>query len=245
MTRAMDPDLSLSGALRSDGFTFVHAEAMRAELERAGPLSDWAAFTRSWEGLTLDGFMADQGRYRKRRHATFAAGPEGVVRLPHQPHYQSRAYNALNGGIARWFDPILEEIGQGKSLRTVLAWCHRFFGGLAPEVTAWHVEVHQFRIEARPGEPGQPTPEGVHRDGVDFVLVLLIHRENIRSGTTTIHDVTAPDDAPHLGDFTLTAPFDAALVEDARVRHGVTAVEPIDPARPAHRDVLVVTFRRA
>jgi hypothetical protein len=27
------------------------------------------------------------------------------------------------------------------------------------------------------------------------------------------------------------------------VKHGVTAVRPIDPARPAHRDVLVVTFR--
>ena len=45
--------------------------------------------------------------------------------------------------------------------------------------------------------------------------------------------------------FTLTEPFDAALVDDARVYHGVTPVEPLDPAAPAYRDVLVVTFRRA
>ena len=49
---------------------------------------------------------------------------------------------------------------------------------------AWHVELHQFRIEALPGMPGMPTPEGMHRDGVDYVLVLLVSRSNIGSGTT-------------------------------------------------------------
>ena len=67
------------------------------------------------------------------------------------------------------------------------------------------------------------------------VLVLLIDRQNIKSGVTTI---AALDHRP-LGSFTLTHAFDAALVEDARVYHGVTAVEPVDPALPAHRDVLV------
>jgi len=111
---------------------------------------------------------------------------------------------------------------------------------MVPEVRRWRVEVHQFRIEARPGEPGQPTPEGVHRDGVDYVLVLMIRRTNIAQGTTTIH----ARDGQLLGSFTLSDPFDAALVDDASVFHGVTAVEAIDPAKPAHRDVLVVTFKR-
>jgi hypothetical protein len=42
----------------------------------------------------------------------------------------------------------------------------------------------------------------------------------------------------------LTEPLDAALVDDARVSHGVTSVEAIDPSAPAYRDVLVVTFKR-
>ncbi len=104
---------------------------------------------------------------------------------------------------------------------------------------AWHVEVHQFRIEARTGEAGRPTPEGMHRDGVDYVLVLLVNRRNIASGMTSVHDLAGRE----LGHFTLTQPFDAALVDDARVMHGVTPVEPLDPAEPGHRDVLVVTFR--
>jgi len=72
------------------------------------------------------------------------------------------------------------------------------------------------------------------------VLVLLVSRENIVSGTTTVF---ALDGRP-LGTFTLTEPFEAALVDDHRVAHGVTPVAPFDPSRPGHRDVLVVTFRR-
>ena len=108
-------------------------------------------------------------------------------------------------------------------------------------MAAWHVEMHQFRIEARSAETGRPTPEGMHKDGVDYVLVLLINRRNIASGVTTIHG----DGGRMLGQFTLTAPFDAAIVDDQRVAHGVTPVQPLDPAEPAYRDVLVVTFKNA
>jgi hypothetical protein len=202
--------------------------------DRLGALTDWTAFAASWDDLGPDTYMADGGRYRKRRHAVFSADAGGIHREPAQPHYQSRDYNTLNGGIQRWFEPVTPAIGAGASMTAILGFCHGLFGQLAP-VGNWHVEVHQFRIEARQGEAGRPTPEGMHRDGVDYVLVLLIGRRNIASGVTSVHD---------LGQFTLTEPLDAALVDDARVMHGVTPVEPVDPAQPAFRDVLVVTFRR-
>ena len=102
------------------------------------------------------------------------------------------------------------------------------------------METHQFRIEARPGETGQPTPEGLHRDGVDWVAVLLVRRENVASGVTSIYDLQKRP----LGSFTLTAPMETALTDDMRVYHGVTAIEPLVTGEPAYRDVLVATFRR-
>ncbi|NII11282.1 2OG-Fe dioxygenase family protein [Oleiagrimonas sp. C23AA] len=232
----------LETTLREQGFAFVEGARMRAALAECGSLDDWNAFTDSWNDLYVDAYMADRGRYRRRRHAVFSVDNDsGTVEQPRQPHYQSLDYNRLNGGIERWYEPIEPALRSGQSLATILRYAHGLFGALAPEVPRWHVEVHQFRIEARPGEPGQPTPEGMHRDGVDYVLVLLIDRHNIDSGTTTIHrDADTP-----LGSFTLTHPFDAALVDDHRVYHGVTAVEPHDATQPAWRDVLVVTFRRA
>lgn len=231
---------SLDRMIAAQGFAFVGGSRMRAVLEQAGPLRDWPAFAASWDDLAVDRYMADGGRYRRRRHAIFAADAAETERQPHGPHFQARDYNPLHGGIERWFEPVSEAVAAGDSLRTILRAGRTLFGGLAPQVRRWHIEVHQFRIEARQGEAGQPTPEGMHRDGVDYVLVLMVRRHNIRSGTTSIHDLQGRE----LGSFTLSAPFDAALVEDARVFHGVTPVEPIVAQQPAFRDVLVVTYRR-
>src|SRR5579871_3664331 len=99
----------LADSLTTEGFAFARGADMRAVF---GSLSDWRAFAASWDDLGLDTYMADGGRYRKRRHAAFRAGPDGISRKPHQPHYQSRDYNALNGGIARWFEPVLDAAAQ-------------------------------------------------------------------------------------------------------------------------------------
>jgi hypothetical protein len=239
----MDASLSeLADPLSRDGFAFVHAPRLRAILEAAG-LRDWESFASSWDDLGVDTFMADGGRYRRRRFAAFAASAAGLERKPHQPHYQSRDYNALNGGIARWFSPVKDEVAAHPAMSAILTTCHRLFDALTPEATrprVWHVEVHQFRIETGPEQQGLPTPEGMHRDGVDWVMVVLVRRENIASGETLMEDVAHRP----VGSFTLTEPMDAALVDDERVFHGVTALRRLDPALAAYRDVLVVTFRR-
>ena len=228
--------------VRAQGFCFVHADAMRAALAHVGGLDDWERFVASWEALAPDTYLAQTGRYRRRRHSVFNASRAGdIVRAAHQPHYQGREYNPLQGDLERWFEPIEDAIAGGACLSTVLRYCVGFFGGLSPEVGRWRIEVHQFRIEARPDAAGEPTPEGVHRDGVDYVLVLMVDRRNIASGTTTIHS----GDGALLGSFTLVDAFDAALVDDARVFHGVTPVTALDPSLPSHRDVLVVTLKRS
>lgn len=228
-------------ALRSAGNVFMHAADTRAWLAACGSLADWRAFAASWDRMPEDRYMADGGHYRRRRHAVFTLHRDGTLqRLPHQPHYQSRDYNPLNGGIQRWFEPLEAETGASRSLAAILRLCSDAFGALEPSVQRWRCEVHQFRIEPGPSTPGQPTPEGTHRDGVDYVLVLLVQRRNVDSGTTRI---TTPD-AQDLGSFTLTVPFDACLLDDVRVRHGVTPVVVHDPKRPACRDVLVVTLQR-
>jgi hypothetical protein len=233
---------ALVGPLQRYGFVHAAASAMRHMLSERG-LQDWGRFAESWNDLGVDTYMADGGRYRRRRFAAFSAGAAGIRRKPHQPHYQSRDYNALNGGIARWFEPIKPDIASHPAMTAILETSLEIFTASTPadaRPPSWHVELHQFRIETRLDENGQPTPEGLHRDGVDWVLVLLVRRQNVASGETSINDLQKK----HLGSFTLTDPMEAALVDDDRVYHGVTAVTPIDPAAPAYRDVLVATFRR-
>lgn len=225
--------------LAGDGFVHVAAAELRA---LAGPavVAGFADFARSWDRLGPDRYMADGGRYRRRRHAAFAVGPAGITAKPHQPHYQSHDYNPLNGGIERWFEPIESAVATSATMQGIIDLADRVFTPLSGRGTPrWHVEAHQFRIEAADGTVAKPTPEGLHRDGVDWVLVMLIARVNVAEGVTKIH----VDDGREVGSFCLTAPFDAAFVDDRRMRHAVTPVIPIDAAQPAYRDVLVVTFK--
>ena len=126
---------ALSAAITERGFAFVEGTAMRGILGPFGPLDDWAAFAGSWNRLAVDTYMADGGRYRRRRHAVFSVTASGAItRRPHQPHYQSLDYNPLHGGVERWFEPMDAAIGSGQTLGTILAFCRAEFGGLAPGV---------------------------------------------------------------------------------------------------------------
>jgi len=230
----------LPAAIAATGYVSLPGEEARATFDPGGQAlsgAAWARFAESWDDLRPDTFMADGGRYRLRRHAVFAAAPGGpVMRAPHGPHFQAVAHNPLNGGIQRWFEPVEVAVGEGPSMTALLDGARAVFDRLSPGA-AWHIEVHQFRIEARPEEAGRPTPEGMHRDGVDYVMVMLIGRENVEGGVTGI-GIDGREEAS----FTLSAPADAVLLDDRRVKHGVTQIHPIDPARPGHRDVLVLTF---
>ena len=114
-----------------DGFAYLDSETSRGWLTRSGALTDWDSFAASWDGMQRDTYMADGGRYRRRRHAVFAATQGGPIRRqPHQPHFQTVAYNTLNGGVARWFEPIPPTIGASESLTTILAATRTLFDGL-------------------------------------------------------------------------------------------------------------------
>ncbi len=197
------------------------------------------AFARSWDDLTPDGFMADGGKYRTRRHATMVGNRAGgpVLSQPHQPHFQPASYNTLNGGIERHYDPIRPEIINGPVMTALLRFAASAFGALAPFDT-WHIEIHQFRIAAVEGG-GKPTPEGTHHDGVNYVLMTLFDRRNVSGGLTSVHR-----DGRQIAEFMLEKMLDTALVNDERVSHGVTPIEAICLDEKGYRDVLVITFRR-
>ena len=71
---------ALQSAVARDGFAFVHAPEMRESLESFGALGDWSSFSESWNDLALDTYMADGGRYRRRRHAVYTVRADGAVR---------------------------------------------------------------------------------------------------------------------------------------------------------------------
>jgi hypothetical protein len=102
--------------------------------------------------------------------------------------------------------------------------------------TKWCIEAHQFRIDTTDGI-GRPTPEGAHRDGVDFVAVFMVNRSHIKGGETRVFEANGP----HGERFTLHEPWSLLLLDDTRVIHESTPIQPL--AAGGHRDTLVLTCR--
>ena len=239
----MTPIGSLVPSASGPGFVSIAARDFRAIVGEES-LAEWATFAESWNRLETDHYMADGGRFRRRRFASFLATPGSLTREPHGPHFQSRDYNALNGGIDRWFEPVTDAIASHPVTTRLVELCVDVFTkarGEARSRAPWKIEMHQFRIEPKENTPGKPTPEGMHRDGVEWVFVALVRRTNVAGGVTNVGDASGRP----LGAFTLLEPLDAVFLDDTRVRHGVTPIEVLEPGHEAHRDALVLTFRTA
>ncbi len=232
------PNITLDGvdsALRDRGYAVVAAGDVAA---LAGvDLADLVELTPSWDDLQLDHYLKDGGSYRKRRHSCFVAEAGALHQVPHRMHWQSEDYNALHGGMERWFEPITPAIASDTAWTKLLLGLAGVCSAAMP-APRWHIEAHQFRIDTSDGL-GRPTPEGAHRDGVDFVAVLLVARHAIKGGETRVFQANGPDGQR----FTLGDPWSMLLLDDARVIHESTPIQPLDDY--GHRDTLVLTFRAA
>jgi hypothetical protein len=225
---------TISSALAQQGFALLPAADVAAL--SGSTSSALEALRPSWNQLAIDTYLKDGGKYRKRRHASYVIdGTTGLLsQAPHRPHWQPVEYNALHGGMQRMFEPI-EDATQTPAWNALLLWMAELANQLRGKQT-WYAEAHQFRIDTE-GGIGRPTPEGAHRDGVDLVAVFLVAREGVKGGETRVFDADGPNGVR----FTLTEPWSVLLLDDAKVVHETTPIQPT--SENAFRDTLVITLR--
>ena len=226
---------TLLAALKQQGYALLPAADVATLSGCALPALN--AFANTWHHLAPDQYLKDGGKYRKRRHASFEVQGGQASLAPHRAHWQPVEYNALHGGMERWFEPI--DLAQNApntiAACAILAWLSTISDALFG-VQKWYAEAHQFRIDTE-GGIGRPTPEGAHRDGVHLVAVFLVARHQVKGGETRVFDAAGPAGVR----FTLTEPWSVLLLDDARMIHETTPIQPI--AQEAYRDTLVVTLR--
>ncbi len=231
--------------LRGQGFAHVPSAQLCALV--GVPLSALAPLEPTWNDLPRDEYLKDGGKYRARRHGSFVQiCAEGTKRAEntlslekHRAHWQPVDYNALHGGIERWFEPLATSVSESVAFGQLLQGLGNTFArarGRPPPEGKWFIEAHQFRIDTAEGV-GRPTPEGAHRDGVDFVAVILVQRGDMRGGESRVFEADGPNGVR----FTLSAPWTTLLLDDTRVIHETTPILP--GASAGVRDTLVLTYR--
>ncbi|MBW4495648.1 MAG: 2OG-Fe dioxygenase family protein [Oscillatoria princeps RMCB-10] len=187
-------------------------------------------FKRFFADLPADPYV--KGKYRWRRLSRFQISGNELIKLPHGYLYQSKDYNPLLGDVKREFaelDEALIALDEFKKLVFEFSdYCK-----LAPGV---EIGVHQIRTTCSPNNFGNPAPEGIHRDGCEFIGIFSVDRQNIQGGETHLH--TAKKEKPIFNK--ILNPGELLLVNDREFFHFTTPIKPVADAEGT-RDVFVLT----
>lgn len=177
-----------------------------------------------WEHLDRDEALLDGGCYRYRRYGRMLVSGDGPRRwsfspLPHAAFRQEARYIPGYGGRERMFSPILPETLLHPVLIALVSLDLAIVAASGHSAPAWEAGLHMIRIVADQGAPGQPTPEGRHRDGHAFIGMHLIARERCTGGESVLY--------PRQGApvrHTLTEPLDSLVVADSAITHSVSPI---------------------
>lgn len=203
---------------------------------------DWHSFKAHWDRLAVDKYMADGGTYRLRRYSTlfFESHRMAILKMPYMPLFKSSSYNSFAGDIFREFQETESSLFYNpyflrllnESLRVFIA-CENQRGRTKQK---WFIEVDQYRITADKKQIGKPTPEGIHSDGTNYFSLMLVTREGISGGVSSLYD----NDLNLKREVTLEYPGDVIMLDDASMMHGVTSLEPLEDH--GVRDILHISF---
>lgn len=202
-------------------FMFTFKKVNSLDLEGLKPFFD---------DLPVDPYI--KGNYRQRRLSRFSIAGNDLIKLPHGYLFQSKEYNPLVGDIKREFSEIDDKMIKLDVFRKmVLAFSDSC--KLHPEV---EIGVHQIRTTCSPNSYGNPAPEGIHRDGTDFIGIFSVDRQNIEGGET--HLYTAKKEKPVFKK--VLHPGELLLVNDNEFYHFTTPIKPASDGIGT-RDVFVLT----
>ena len=240
------PLTALSDTLLQRGFALLQNQDFYAFSNSS--VAKWEELKTEWNSLESDQYLKDGGTYRKRKHASVVVCDQEVKQVSYRPHFQPISYNALHGGMQRWFSECSVNFLTSAPLQNLLSALAKTFDRIESvrnhqllQPIPWFTEIHQFRIDTANGI-GRPTPEGAHRDGVHYVAVLLVDRHSVKGGESRVFSA----DGPHGERFTLEESWTLLILDDLKVLHETTPIQPLDRLHPENtwRDTLVLTFRK-
>ena len=183
------------------------------------------------DAVSVDANGASMHLQRERRYAAFdvyisRANHQELTNVTYREGVTSFAQTVDDfRNATRTFEPLEPDVRDSMFLhnfiKTTCSWAAAsMFGPHSTNIRA-NVSVHQVRQVARPGVSSDNAPEGVHRDGADFIVsALVLNKRNILGGRSTVF---SPDKQEVLLEHTLEA-GEGIFHEDRELWHDITKV---------------------
>ncbi len=102
----------------------------------------------------------------------------------------------------------------------------------------WDIFVHQFRIEEKKGIQGNPTPEGIHKDGHTFISMHMISRHNIEGRASYIYD----ENRKKIKEIVLKGNLESILLDDMEMYHSASPISSRNDEE-GFRNLMVIDYR--
>lgn len=210
-------------SLNPQGFTLIDLPEIQKEI------------LDSYDACPVDEYMGRGTRYKRFSQYRISPPREGhrwsFEVLPHRDYTAYKKFNPVGGGMRRTYEPIQADftslIGHGIEALDL------------DGSEDWQINVHQNRSRAERGRPAPLTPEGVHHDGHEFVMIAVLRKVNVAGAQTRLWK-------PGAGEPFWTGALEArqaVLLDDHAIAHDVTAVQSAN-GEPAYRDIFIVAFSR-
>jgi hypothetical protein len=204
-----------------------------------------------WERLPPDAY-ADMirtkrfRRYSKLNYSQHAGLTTDIVTDP--TFYQSAEINSVYGGIDRRFPQIQQSTIQSPTFLRIFkvvvealpSHLRKSFDSSRsnPDRQALKASAHQIRCTCDKATAVSPAPEGIHRDGHQFLSITLICRENVNGGISRIYD----NKGRLVFEQKLTSPLDTIVINDLTMMHSISEITCGNDANEGKRDILIFDF---
>lgn len=237
-----DSSKNVSDSMRTAKF----ANVVASDFEMTGGFSDFASLTRSFEGMAEDRhFGQAKAGTRYRRYSDFEYDPtsRALNQLEHRSYTQSTENNKYVGGLARDFEDFNDDILQSSTIRSLIDTDFDVYKTVLPDElheTTWQCQIHQIRIEIKPGQQLDITPEGIHCDGYPFSGVHFWGRENVAGAESQLFD----KQTNLLAKTTYQSILDTTYFLDRELQHYVTPARTNETDKPAYRQIIAISFSK-
>lgn len=152
--------------------------------------------------------------------------------LPHAPLLQEKKYNPVHGDISRDYSAIENELHQRADFYQLL---HKF-STVCQLKNNEVILVQLQRIDCHSDQQGLTALEGFHRDGIDWLGIFVVSRNNIIGAKTQVKD-----ESNQLIFDEIIPEGNLLILRDPEVLHYSTPIIPDINANYGSRDVVLIT----
>ncbi len=171
-----------------------------------------------------------QEGYRYKSLARCRVKGNSIEKQPHTPLFQNKNINPVNGGLVR----VYPEINNLNATQEALL----LFTNAFKIDYSYEILVQAQRTKCTNKKKGITTPEGFHRDDIDFLAIVCVNQYNISGSETQLKD-----NQGKIVFKKVLNPGEILLIDDSKLLHYTSNITVRNPNLNhfGFRDVLIIS----